>query len=322
MRRLFLTSKGRSFYLAGCVGILLILLAGCGGSSGASTSASSINAPLASQHMSSGQVQDAAKAASGGDIQKQKDAANLASPQDLIKTLNVTLSVNDTRKVADDIQAWITTTDPNAISAGADYEQPGASGDNAYNINLSFSVSATQYPQVYRYLRDYTAQKGGHLNTFHEAVQDVTGDYVDTQSRLKNLRVEQTRLQDLLSHAQALSDVLTIEQKLTDVEGSIEGYEAHLNTLTSQTTYYTVSISLQPTGIAAPAPAAPGWSLGSVFQGAFSASWAFAQSLLTLLVWLLAFSFYIIPVLLILWVVRKWRGRLVRPLVRAQTPKQ
>src|SRR5690348_5403314 len=41
-------------------------------------------------------------------------------PQYLVKTLNIDLQVKDTRKVADNLQAWITRTDPRATTSGTD----------------------------------------------------------------------------------------------------------------------------------------------------------------------------------------------------------
>ncbi len=88
--------------------------------------------------------------------------------------------------------------------------------------------------------------------------------------------------------------MLTVEQKLTDVEGEIENTEEHLNQLTNQVTFYTISITLQPTATAPTPPPAPiGWSAGQVFHDAFSASLAFAQGIANFLIWLLAFSFYL-----------------------------
>jgi len=123
---------------------------------------------------------------------------------------------------------------------------------------------------------------------------------------LQNLRVEQGRLQDLLSHAQALSDILSIDQQLTNVEGQIESDEAQLKSLTSQVTFYTVSVSLEPIETAAPPPSNNGWSIGQVFHDAFSTSLAFGQGVLALLVYLVAFSLYVIPLAIIIWLARKW----------------
>jgi hypothetical protein len=233
----------------------------------------------------------------------QKTQSSDISPQYLIKTLKVDLKVKDTRKVADNLLKWIMTTDPRATSTGTDYEQVR---ENLYNISLTFSVQATLYPQVYRYLRDYTTHNGGRLAAFSESIQDVTNTYVDTQSRLQNLRLEQGRLRDLLSRAQSLSDILSIDQRLTDVEGQIESYQAQLNTLTSQVKFYTVSVSLEPIEIAAPPPSNNGWSIGQILHDAFSASLAFGQGVIALLLYLIAFGLYVVPLAIVIWLGRKW----------------
>lgn len=224
------------------------------------------------------------------------------------------MDVKDTTKAADEIQTWISSTDPRATSAGIDYQQ---TGDNLYSISISFSVQATLYPQIQRYLRDYGSQHGGHLLAFTESVQDVTNDFVDTQSRLTNLRGEQTRLLTLLSHAQALGDIIAIQDRLTDVEGQIENIEAHLKALNDQVAFYTVAITLQPATLATPPPTTGSWNIGQVFHDAFASSLVFAQALAAFLIWLLAYSFYIIPVALVAWYL--WRRR-VRTQQLSTTP--
>lgn len=257
--------------------------------------------------------QQANKNAASSDQSQGQDQKNLQAhtEQYLAKTLKVSMQVKDTRKVANELQTWISSADSRAISAGTDYEQVG---DNSYDVNLTFSVQSSLYPHIYTYLRDYSSQNGGHLSGFTESVQNVTGDYVDTQSRLKTLHTEQSRLLDLMSHAQAMGDVVTIEQKLTDVEGQIETYEGRLKNLADQVAYYTVQISLEPISVTPPPPAEPGWSLGQVFQQAFAASIVFAQVLLTFLIWLLAFVWYAIPVVIIVWLIKRFKLRLPRAL--------
>jgi len=232
------------------------------------------------------------------------------------------MAVKDTRRVAADLQAWISTTDPRSSSAGIDYEQVD---DKLYSVSMHFSVQATMYTQVKLYLEDYTSQHGGQLLSLHETVQDVTNDFIDSQSRLRNLRGEQQRLLTLLSSATALGDILSIEQKLTDVEGQIEELEAHLNALNGQVTYYTVSINLQPITPASPSSPPPAaWNALQVLQGAWAASVGFGEALLTLFIWLLTFSIYIIPVAAIIWFVwqRRRAKRLIAPLEAPITHSQ
>ncbi len=281
--------------------MLALLLAACGGATSSSNSDLGVNAPIHKAQVASTPSQSSGSFSG----QNTKSPASFG-PQYLIKSLQVNMLVKDTRQVANDLQSWIATTDPRSTSAGIDYEQ---TYDNLYNVNMTFSVTSAQYTQIEEYLAGYAQQHGGKLTSLHESVQDVTNDYVDTQSRLTNLRGEQQRLLTLLSNTNTLGDIITIEIKLTDVEGQIEEIEAHLNLLKNQTTFYTVTIGLQPIEpVTAPPPSTP-WSLGQVLHDAWAAALAFGQGLATLLIWLVVFGIYVIPVALVGWFI--WRR--VRP---------
>ncbi|HZC78036.1 MAG TPA: hypothetical protein VE258_09825, partial [Ktedonobacterales bacterium] len=102
-----------------CLGAL-ILLAGCGPSAGnASTGTAASNSNQAPQRSAFG-GNSAAPASTPG-------PASSAGQQYLIKSLQVNMQVGDPRKVAGELQSWITSTDPKATSAGMNVEQ---SGDN------------------------------------------------------------------------------------------------------------------------------------------------------------------------------------------------
>jgi hypothetical protein len=286
--------------LRGSLGILIILaflLVACGGgASSTNSSGASVNAPSSQ----SGNTSSQGSSPSSGQTTKPSTPGG---PQYLIKSLQVNMQVKDTRKVASELQSWIATTDPRSTSAGIDYEQ---TDNNLYTVAMTFSVTSTQYTQIEEYLAGYAQQNGGKLNSLHESVQDVTNDYIDTQSRLTNLRGEQQRLITLLSNTTALGDIITVESKLTDVEGQIEEIESHLNALKNQTTFYTVTIDLQPIiPVTTPPPTSTPWNLGQVLHDSWSAALGFGQGLATLLIWLAVFSVYLIPVALVGWFI--WR---------------
>ena len=232
------------------------------------------------------------------------------------------MAVKDTRQVASELQSWIATTDPRASSAGIDYEQVG---DNLYNVSLTFSVESTDYTRIEEYLAGYALQHNGKLLNLRESVQNVTNDYVDSQSRLTNLRGEQARLLTLLSQTQALGDIITVQDKLTDVEGQIEDIEAHINALKNQVTLYTVTINLQPIAPVAstPPPQNTPWNPGQVLHDSLSAALGFGQVLFTLFIWLGVFCIYLIPAAAIVWFVwrRRHPGRLIAA-VAATSPPQ
>jgi hypothetical protein len=302
-KRIAKRCRNRLFF-AGSLGMLLVvalLLAACGGASSTSAGTADLsrNAPV---HQP---VSSSAQGSSSSSVQSTKSSTSIG-PQYLVKSLQVNMLVKDTRQTASELQTWIATTDPRSSSAGSDYEQVY---DNLYSVNMTFTVTSAQYPLIEQYLAGYAQQHGGKLSSLHESVQDVTNDYIDTQSRLTNLRGEQQRLLTIMSSATTLGDVVTVESKLTDVEGQIEDIEAHLNALKDQTTFYTVSIELQPIEPVTPPPATAPWSLGQVLHDAWAAALGFGQGLATMLIWVVVFGIYLIPIALIGWFV--WRR--VRP---------
>jgi uncharacterized protein DUF4349 len=302
MRNLLKTNDTKKYrnriVLQGSLGMLVILallLAACGG---ATTGNSAVETNAPAQHSASSSSQGSTSSSG----QSTKSSLSVG-PQYLIKSLQVNMLVKDTRQVASDLQSWIATADPRSTSAGINYEQ---TYDNFYNVTMTFSVTSTQYTQIEEYLAGYAQQHGGKLTSLHESVQDVSNDYIDSQSRLTNLRGEQQRLLTLLSNTTALGDIITVESKLTDVEGQIEDIEAHLNALKNQTTFYLVTIGLQPMApVAPPPPTSTPWSFGQVLHDAWSTALGFGQGLATLLVWLVVFCIYLIPVALVGWFI--WR---------------
>lgn len=278
---------------------LFIVLAACGsGTSGATNTSGSV--------ANSAQMSSLAHQAAGAST-TNTGLTPATGPNYLIKTLSVSMNVADTRSTANYIQEWISTKDPRSTSAGVNYSQDG---NNLYTISMTFAVQATLYPQVYAYLRDYNLHSNGQLVNFHETVQDVSNDYVDTQSRITVYQGERGRLLGLLNQAQNASDVATIEQRLSDVEQSLETTEAHLNLLKSQVAFYNVTIQLQPLAIAEPViPPNQPWTIWQTFHSAWTAVLGLGQVLLVILIWLLTFSVYIIPLLFLIWLLVRWRER-------------
>jgi hypothetical protein len=227
----------------------------------------------------------------------------------LIKTLEADMQVPDPRRAADDLRQHIQATDPRAQSAGLNVQQQG---DGTYTVQMVFSVQATLYTQIEVYLAEYAPDHQGKLLRLQETVQDVTGDYVDSQSRLTNLRSEQQRLLNLMAHATSLSDILAIDQRLTDIEGQIEQIEGHLNELAGQTSFYTITINLSPPPSGPGSPAPTPWQPGQTLRDALSMAGHFGEWLINVLIWLAVFGLYAVPVGGIAWLVRK-RLRVSKP---------
>ncbi len=90
------------------------------------------------------------------------------------------------------------------------------------------------------------AQKIGQVRSLSSDSQEVTAEYIDLESRIRNLRVEEQRLHSHLAEStKTLKDILAIEHELSRVRGEIERYEGQLNLLKDLTSLSTVQISVE-----------------------------------------------------------------------------
>lgn len=77
-----------------------------------------------------------------------------------------------------------------------------------------------------------------------EETRDITKEYVDTQSRIKMLEIEQERLLTFLEKAESLKDMITLEDRLGEVRYELEGYASTLKTYENLVDYATVTITI------------------------------------------------------------------------------
>ena len=85
-------------------------------------------------------------------------------------------------------------------------------------------------------------EENANVVTSNETIDDVTTQYVDTESHIKALEIEQERLLELLSKADTMEDILTIEKRLTNVRYALENYVSQLRSLDNKVTYATVHL--------------------------------------------------------------------------------
>ena len=76
-------------------------------------------------------------------------------------------------------------------------------------------------------------------------VEDVTLNYVATESRMKALEAEEARLLELMTKAETLDDLLTVEKRLTEVRTELEEVTSALRVFDNQVDYATLHLSIE-----------------------------------------------------------------------------
>ncbi len=122
-------------------------------------------------------------------------------------------------------------------------------------------------------------------NTYME---DVTGNYVDTQSRLNALKQEEAWLLELVEAAENLEELLQLEDRLSSVRYEIESMTSQLQIYDDEIAYSTVNLSLRDVTEYTIRP-----SFGSRSWEAFTGGWSSfinaLQGIVIALLWLLPF---------------------------------
>lgn len=130
--------------------------------------------------------------------------------------------------------------------------------------------------------------------------KDVTEEWVDLDSRIRNFRKEEEVLLDLMGRrAGNLSQVLEVERELARVRGEIEQSEGRLRMLSEQVSLATIHLTLVETGVAVKAIPAGLWALRGTVSHAARAAMVVARAIVGIVVWIGTFAIVWVPVLAI-----------------------
>lgn len=147
----------------------------------------------------------------------------------------------------------------------------------------------------------------GEVKSRSITTEDVSGQLVDLQARLKNERKSEEALQQLMERSGDIADVLEVSRELSGVRQSIEQMAAQQQNLQTQVRYSTISLELE--SAIAPTSSEPGVSrqLSNSWRSATHSVGSFTTDLLQIGLWLLAYSPYLAVLLCGAVVVRKVR---------------
>jgi len=286
----------RSFATARTVSALLLFtlaFSACGGEEAARSSGTAHSEAEAAR---------AVPSVGGGELA----AADTGVPDDLavqdfdrkiVKTAELGIRANEVRDAAAKAQQV-------AASYGGSVLSSQIEGDGSVSADLVLLVPSPEFEAALDELRGL----GKKVTTDTVRGEDVTEEFVDLQSRERNLLAAEQSLLDLYDRANSVNAALAIERELTVVRGEIEQVQGRIKYLENRTDSSQISLSIQP--VPSPGPPTPAWSAARVVAQAWSASLIVLQALATVILTALVFGWWLIPVLAagLVWWKRRARG--------------
>ena len=135
----------------------------------------------------------------------------------------------------------------------------------------------------------------GKVTSETSGSQDVTEEYVDLDSNLRNLQASETAILKLMDKATQIQDILSLQRELTNVRGQIERIQGRKTYLERRTDMATITLSLR----LPPAPATTlgggAWDPFAVAQRGWQASLTLLRGVAEAAIVVIAFSWWLVP---------------------------
>ncbi len=204
---------------------------------------------------------------------------DLPSGQMIVRTGNMTVLVNDAVQALEDVGKLATDNGGYLVSSSVQ----GGEGDR--RASATFRVPSAKFDGAMAALREL----GTRVLSESTTSQDVTEEYVDLQSRLRNLEASETQLLGFMTRAQNVDEVLKVQAQLNTVRGQIEQTRGRMQYLERTSAMSVINVTLLPE-TSAEALVRPGWDAGEIAKTALRALVILGQVLGSIAIWLGIFS--------------------------------
>lgn len=211
----------------------------------------------------------------------------------VIKNANLSLIVEDPASAMESIAETAERMGGFVVTADL-YQTTTQSGKEVPRASITIRVPAEKLNQALDEIKALSKEppQSEKINS-----QDITAEYTDLESRLRNLKRAEEQLQEIMDRAYSTEDVLNVYQQLTQVREQIEVIEGQMK-------FYRESVALSAIGVELIAEEAvepltvAGWKPVGVARDALQALINAVQFLINAAIWIVIF---VLPVLLLIY---------------------
>ena len=244
----------RMMIAVGALSVLLLSACGAGGSAGTSSSRA-VGGGVAARDSAQFNSAPGAKPGAAAPADASKPASPVVSvgPK-LTKSASLDLRVKDISVAAAQVRSIATGLQAQVLSEQIGTGGPGdpiplsSKGQPSRDFlgfgTLTLSVPADKLDTAL----DQIGKQVGTVLRRNTSSQDVTSQYVDTESRLKTMRASVERVRALMAQAKDLGQVVALESEMSRRQADLESLESQLAALTTSVERSTLAVSLSTPG--------------------------------------------------------------------------
>lgn len=235
----------------------------------------------------------------------------------VIYNANLQIAVEDPLTAMDAVIAMAEDAGGFVVNSNT-YQSTNSSGQKIPHVSLTVRVPAGQLESIMDAIKGLTPDPSEDVLSENVSGQDVTAEYTDLESRLRNLEAAEAALVELMDQAQDTEDVLDVFDELTYYRGEIESVKGRMQYLEESAALSAITVeivakeSLQPIEIA-------GWEPKGTVKKAVEALIETGQTIVDGLIWL---GIYCLPFLIPLGLAVYFLIRLIRKRKAKKQSKQ
>jgi len=197
----------------------------------------------------------------------------------IVRTGEMSLVVEDVIDARDETAQLAVRFDGYVVSSRISGEEEDMRGW------ISIRVPDAKFEQALAELRDLAVR----VKSESTSSRDVTEEYVDMESRLKNAEATEQQYLTLLEKATEVEDILRIYESLSRVRREIEQIKGRMQYLERTSSMSLIEVRLEPEATTKPLVRA-GWNALELLKSAVRGIVIFSQWLGATAIWLLIFS--------------------------------
>ena len=227
----------------------------------------------------------------------------------VIKNANLTIAVEDPAASVKTITSMAEEMGGFVVTSNI-YHTTLSSGAEVPRASITIRVPAERLNEAMDQIKSESDQP-----VMDETInsQDVTEDYTDLQSRLRNLETAEAQLQEIMDDAFKTDEVLSVYQQLTQVREQIEVTKGRIQFYEQSAALSSISVDLLANAAVIPLSVG-GWQPSGIARQALQTLINVLQMLVNVLIYLVLL---VLPVLLVVllppglvvWGILRWRSR-------------